>query len=713
VDHNGGKEIAMLLRSRLLALLPAALLVAAATADTLTLADGTVVKDCYVRDEGVQITVWTALDQVGTPPQVYPRSAVKEYKIERGADWDARPARPDLSVTFIEVTPKLAGLHGLLQYDDLGRPAVEGQSSALVAVEGDKHLKPDEITKNLKLKYAPGEELTLTAHVKNLGFAPAQPFKYAFFIAAEGQPLGQPLAEGACAQSLKELEDTSFTLKWKWQEGRYLVTFKIITDQPEIAIINNQATDALWAWSYTFVVSKGRIAAWHENRTAYGTFSFEDFYRWHIDLMNLLFAHSVYPATPHGITARVRLDRIIYADSVKDNEPVIDGKVQHLAAADGVRYDQGGWSWNDDPKEIASGKWGQTDPKWRNQTEWSLPHELGHQLGAVDHYNTDYEGTDDHQWPDNQAKVSHFERYPEQMMHWHGPQVYGEVDAAYYSTTQDKPRGNFGDYYFALPKENRLHLVDINGQDLPGAKVEIFQRGTVVDAQGPGGEQHGVRWFAVKEDGNFDPPVSKAPVMVGQTDAHGVMPLINRPAAEVRTTNGFHRVPNPFGNINVVGQRGLLMIRVTVGEKPPVFFCLEAQDFIAAWFRGHKDEFIVTLKTPFASVDSPPPPATVKIEKAGEHAAKITWLPPKDAKERQYLERVIGYRVYLRVSNEGLNDRPWFAVATVGPEKREVTVDLRDRPEDVYWFKPQTVRAGVTSLAACSLESELVSAVMP
>jgi hypothetical protein len=684
-----------------------------ARGDTLELLDGTVLTGCYVRDEGVQYTVWKTLAEVGGPPVVYPRTAVKKVTIERGADWDRHPDRPDLSVTFIEVNPKLAGLHGVVQYDELGRPWIEG-AKPLVDMGARKFTDPEGAVKNLNLKYTPGEEIALTAHVKNLGFAPAQPFKWAFFVWPEGtKPAGPPLAAGDCPQRLAEMEEATFTAEWKWQAGRYLVTFRVLTDQPEVATLNNEATDALWAWPFTFVVSKGRVAAWHVNRNAYGTFSFEDFYRWHVDIMNLLFAHSVFPSTPEGIRARVRLDRIVYADKVQDNQAYIDGKGAEPGRRDGIRYDQGIWFWNDSPEELASGQWSQVDKQWRNQTEWSLPHELGHQLGLVDWYACDYEGHADHVWPDNGAKVTHFQRYPMQMMHSHGPQPYGEVDAAYLNMTIDKPRGYFGDYYFAIPRENFLRVTDANGRGLPDAKIEIFQRGVVVDPKGQAGEDHGVRYFAVVEDGNFDHPVSKDPVIVGQTDAEGLLRLPNRPAAEVRTLNGFHRQPNPFGNINVVGQRALLLVRVTKDERP-TYYMLEAWDFIVAWFRGQPDKFTVPLKTLYPSGDSPPPPVGVTVAPlAGdEHQVRLTWQPPQGVRPQNYLDAVIGYRVYRRFGNDDLGERPWFVAATLGPQRHEIVLDLRDKPADVYWYEPHTQRFGVTSLATGSLESGLTEALL-
>ncbi|MBK9121444.1 MAG: hypothetical protein IPM18_17835 [Phycisphaerales bacterium] len=675
-------------------------------ADTLELSDGTVLQNCFVRDEGTQITVWESLDKVGGPPRVVPKSQVKAWKRERGEDWDRRPELPDLTVTYIEITPKLAGLHGRVQYDRFGRAWIGGDSTKLRDIGDDKYTKPEEIVRDLKLQWEPNEQLTFTAHVKNIGFRPAGAFEVDWLLNGE-------LAETqSYSGALGELEAAEFVWRWRYVPGRHSVTARVRHDGPEIAKINNEATDALWAFAFTYVVSKGRVEAWHQFRSAYGTFSFEDFYRWHLDIMNLLLAQSVYPATPEGCLARVRLDQIIYADEVRDHEAYVNGQQVQRVASDGIRYDQGGWVWNDSPQELAEKKWGQTDHAWRNQTEWSLPHELGHQLGLVDWYALDYEGHEHHTWADNGAKVSHFMRHPEQMMHWHGPQLFGEADAAYLNMTLDKPRGYFGDFYFQNPVECFLRIVDINGQALPGVQVELFQRGAVVDPDGPTGIDHGAKWFSVVEDGNFyQPPISKDPVAVGTTNASGLFRLPNRPAAEVRTLNGFQRSANPWGNMNVVGPRNLMLVKVTKNGRAS-YFWLEQHDFVVAWFRGLRDRFEMVLQTPYGSVDSPPPPASVQVKKLDGDRVEVTWTPAEDPRERHYHDKAIGYRVYRRVSNDGLNDRPWFVVATVGPEQRSVLVDLQSRPEDVYWYRPITDRFGVTTIAGNSLESSLRECVL-
>ncbi|MFQ3611952.1 MAG: hypothetical protein SNJ72_10725, partial [Fimbriimonadales bacterium] len=298
------------------------LTVMALYADRLVLIDGTVIDNCYIRDEGIRLRVWKRLEDVGTDRWVdYPRAQVKEFRIERGEEWDARPNLPDLSVIFIEINPKLAGLHGRVQYDSYGRPKIAGGS--LPDLGERAYTAPEEVVKGLKLRYTPGEEIKFTANVKNVGFAESRPFEYVWLID------GREIQRGRYTRSLKVHERAQFELKWRWQEGLHTVTFRIITAQPEIATINNSATDPIWGFGFTYYVHPERVKAWHPYRNNYGTFAWEDFYRWHLDIMNLLFEHSVYPSAPEGIRARVRLDRIVYLEDM-------DTVDQHRFAVDNL-----------------------------------------------------------------------------------------------------------------------------------------------------------------------------------------------------------------------------------------------------------------------------------------------------------------------------------------------------------------------------------------
>ena len=673
-------------------LLAVSLIGTRARADTIELRDGTVLKNCFARDEGIRFLVWDKMEDVGTSKmRVIPRSAVKEpIKQDRDASWDAHPMLPDLTVTFIEMNPKLAGLHWQIQYDELNTPTIGGQDVFVDLGDEGNRMRPEEVVRNLKLEYDPGEEITLTAHVKNVGFADAAPFDYAWFID------GKREAEGRYDKPARELEELTFPLKWRWQEGMHTATFRIEAAQPEIATINNEATDSLWAWGLTFVVNKGRT--WHGKRNACGSFCFEDYYRWHVDLMNTLFKATVFPSCPDGIKARVRIDRIIYCD-----DPNGGNSVRLCTAPDGLGYLQGMWTWTDSKEEIETG-W----PMWdgaRYATEWSLPHELAHQLGIPDWYAQDNGGCKNHVWNDSGEMVCHLMSHPLTMEHWHGPYPWSEADAGYLNQSWNKPRGYFGDFFFAVPDENFIAVVDVNGLPVADAVVEVFQRAVTVDPLGTPVEDHGAMVYPVDElAGGGDQ--SKYPVIVGTTDRDGIMRLPNRPVREVRTLNGFSRKPNPFGNIDCVSPRNQMLVKVTKFDNP-CYYWLEMYDFNVAWFRGQTDKYTTLLKTPYRSASSPLAPVNVKSEQVDSTHVKVAWDAPEVVREQQYLDRVIGYRVYRRVGTMGLDDRPWFPVATLNPSTRELVIDLTQRPMDNGYYA-QTERYAVSSLGETSMESELV-----
>jgi hypothetical protein len=718
------------------------LAVGAARADTIELADGTVITNCYVRDEGTRFIVWDSLDKVGTPDyRIIPRSQAIDKAgnptIERPEAWDAHPQLPDLTVTHIEMNPKLAGLHGRVQYEGLtnapwigGAPVLDKRIAELEAAGKSKFLNPEYIVQDLKLKYTPGETVTFTAFVMNGGFVPSKPFDYRWLVD------DKEVDRGTCKKSLGELEQTTFDYKYAWQDGKHTIGFEIITDQKEIATINNKATDAMWGWGYRFIVDKGRAAAYHRVRSAYGTFSWEDYYHWHITIMNQLFAACVYPSTPEGVIARVRLDKIVYLDDV--TQETYD---QSVNAPDGMLYLQGCWTWSNSDEENKTGVFADPDRNGRNSTEWSLPHELGHQLGLVDYYAVDYAGDKSQVWPDNGEMICRIENHPFVMMHWHGPFPYSELSAAYFNYTWDKPRGHFGDHYFAIPDENFLRIVDVNGGGVPGAKVEVFQRAAHVDPNAEPRQDHGVTWYPIIQDGNYGgQELSEQPVITGDTDADGVIRLPNRDVlVEVKTLNGFHRKANPFGDINVLGNRGLMLVKVTKDGKP-AWFWLEAIDFNIAWIAGHRDTFTVTLKTPYGSPNSPESPVNVaweyvekKLADQTETAAPITtpeqaeqlitYVPSANptnfvritwqrgpVRDQNYLDRVSAYRVYRRFGPMGLNDRPWWPVATVNRDEREVIVDLNKTMVNDVTYYSDTQRFAVSTLGELSVESELVQA---
>jgi len=167
-------------------------------------------------------------------------------------------------------------------------------------------------------------------------------------------------------------------------------------------------------------------------------------------------------------------------------------------------------------------------------------------------------------------------------------------------------------------------------------------------------------------------------VIGGATGADGLLRLPHRPVKGGRTLNGYPRQPNPFGNIHVIGARALMLVRVTKYDRP-CYDWLEIHDFVTAWFRGHQGRYTRVLKTPYGSASSPQPPREVKVTRIEDNHVRITWSKPTVPREQQYLDRAIGFRVYRRISNDGLNDRPWFPGATLSPNTFECV-------DDIYWY---------------------------
>ena len=61
----------------------------AARADRLELTDGTVLSNCFIRDEGPRVLVWEKMPDVGGPARAIARSQIRDFKIERDQAWDA------------------------------------------------------------------------------------------------------------------------------------------------------------------------------------------------------------------------------------------------------------------------------------------------------------------------------------------------------------------------------------------------------------------------------------------------------------------------------------------------------------------------------------------------------------------------------------------------------------------------------------------------
>jgi hypothetical protein len=691
---------------------------AAAQQDELTLQDGTRIQHCYVRDDGRVLRVWRSKEEFPGGGVAIPRDDIKSFKIRRGleSDWHEREPIQDLSVTHLEVDPPLVGLHGCYDYDRFGAPVlrprlhsrIEGRidpSKAKAAIRelGDANrIDPSKaLSEDLKLAYANGEKLRLIAHVKNTGFATAQPFAWRLLLN------GKEAASGTWPGRLEEMQIARIEHAFAWPGGDPVARFEVTPGTREIAAFNNVREDTLSGWGFDYLTTHRRVAYMHRYRNALGSFSWEDYYQWHLDLMNELFAQSVYPSAPEGIQARVRLNRIFYLDEVDD-----ESIERTLLGEDGLIRNQGGWYFRDNPNE-KQGKWWLPDGNFNGcVTEWSLPHELGHQLGLIDLYRTDYHGREGFEvvGRDMPLRFSHFFRHPRVMMHWHGPHLWSESTAGYLNASKGKPRGIYGDYVFSTPEHVQLLVTDINGRPLAGKRLRIFQRGAPPIAERVHEDEHGTRWWEVPETGHFPDRFFAQPGIVGTTDELGLLRLPNRPVQPAQTLNAYVRKPNPFGNINVVGERHLMLVLVD-GERRSAPFFVELNDLNNAVLRGQTGTVTLPLRTDFGGDFAPPAPKHARLVRGEGDSWRLEWERPeyRPATAERAVHR---YRIYRRVASEGLNFEPWDPVMTV-PEGQFAAAlpPLLSNPS--YAVGHRRDAYGISSINERGVESDVVALYAP
>ncbi len=87
------------------------LLVSSAYADTLELKNGTVIKNCYVKDEGIRLLVWERIDDAGTSKfRVIPRTSLAP-RLSEDASFKNKKGETPVDVAK-DVPEALERIHG-------------------------------------------------------------------------------------------------------------------------------------------------------------------------------------------------------------------------------------------------------------------------------------------------------------------------------------------------------------------------------------------------------------------------------------------------------------------------------------------------------------------------------------------------------------------------------------------------------------------------
>ncbi len=437
---------------------------------------------------------------------------------------------PDLDVTYVSRTPRYPRL--IVSY--------HRRADGLV---GDVHpyLTPEEQAK--KRWPAAGDTVTFSAHVRNHGDVPVA--GYACLWAIDGEvvavPQGGPL--------LPE-QEAVFELKWCWQNGPHTVSFQVDPQDviPEISQRNNQLTDRTDALSFHFHVERSLYDYFRTIKNSWGTYSWEDWAQSQVALMNDLFRAAIYPTTPQGVTERVRLDMItIHQDGELDPEGT--------HAPEDLEWD-GRWGFK---STYLRDQFYEKNP-WAIAHEWSLIHELGHQLGRIDLYCLDV--TAQQNLVNQEAYRS---KYRHCLMHTgiYLPQdevhFFCEHTAASLNRDKGVRRGHFGEYLLDLPARNELLVLSADLRPLQQVAVSVYRPEPL---------------------GYTEKRIAPPPVLAGRADYDGLFPL----------------GANPFGEINNWGTNGVLLVKVEKAGRT-CYRWLEICDFNLEFWRDHRERAVYAILT--------------------------------------------------------------------------------------------------------------------
>lgn len=488
------------------------------------------------------------------------------------------PNLPDLDVTYIQRVPRNVGV--AFEYpNDIPKPGCTclsqpepGRGPFTYKPQPKPTSKPvEEMTVQQMLQACrhwptAGQQVTFIAHIKNHGGAPAPPAPYVFLID------DKPVSQGSLPEVAPGAEATA-SCKWKWQDGDHTVEFRLTPQSAEICSANDRRADRTNAVSLTIQAYTQEVYdAFANAPNMLGSYSFEDWCQAHIDKWNENLAAAVYPATPKGVTERIRFDGIFAPDS--------PDLAKRLAEGEGI-------NWRID--------WKIDDvPRYATGIDWGLIHELCHQCGIIDLYAMGL------------GQVNNLARRADGKYvfigHSHGqwclmgggsrdPRTcFSEHTAAGFEAMKGWPRGGYGLYLFDIPQHNIVRLLDNRGKPLAEAEVRLFQQ----DTESIIGRIAPLR-YTTDDDGEID---------LGDF---------------------------PFAKLHVVGWTGILMLEIKANGQTEYHFLDVTQMNIAYW-RGDKRTHTFTMKTGIAPPDSAAAPSGLEAKLASERKVRLSWHADKDPK---------------------------------------------------------------------------------
>ncbi|MBN1543178.1 T9SS type A sorting domain-containing protein [candidate division KSB1 bacterium] len=443
--------------------------------------------------------------------------------------------KPDPSVLFISRSPKYPRF-------------------SVIYEPGGYNPARDPRTVNQKNYPDAGELMTYTATFQNKGGVTALPFIVEWSV----DSLVVRSKEHA---SLQPGQKDRSSIQQPWSGLSQMITCRLISDDDQVTSANDRVSVRSDALSFHFHVEERIKALFDSHENPVGSYSFEDWGRYHLDHLNRYIQIADYPQGSLVQLESVFLDTVSYYENGR-----LPAGGTH--APDNVLWD-GQWGFTGDDDAYAYFKKIVLEKEFG--TDWALLHELGHQLGLIDLYNQDVhlnqvqviEPRTGAQIPLTPIawEVVYYSSRQKALMHSNYRAGFSDHSAGALARNRGKRRGFFGDYLADIPAENALLIRNPDGTPVADAEVWVYQ----------------------KQD-NVIPDKAK---FKGRSDAEGIFYFPHQTAPE------FHPdliASNPFSTVfsdapHVVGTNATLLLRIALPEKVAYEF-MDICDFNVAYWRG-------------------------------------------------------------------------------------------------------------------------------
>lgn len=473
----------------------------------------------------------------------------------------------DLGIAFISRSP----LYARYKLDYRPIQGWERDWPFRVSVQGNTDPRLD------KQWPSPGETVTFTGHVRNHGSTPAAGFRYVW------RASGQVLAEGVHQGFVNPGQTVTVSTPWTWPPnlGDRTIRLEIDPDRvlPDPYRANNTRTDYTNSLSFSIWIEAPLYERFSAEVNGYGTRSFEDWIHWQFEAFRRSMTSSRHLIfAPLGVSERVRIDKIVVVPFDRGD---INSWREEMASDPDLYRNDGRWQFVADAASLSEKErlWDEYIQAFVRRIDGGLVHELMHQIGVIDMYQLNLERVDNlaptrtgqpagrvHYFPDLTLMAGGYADNPQ-----NDPLRLDETSSYALQTHRRKRRGYYGEYLWDTPARTVLRFRTIAGKPLANATLAFFQ----------------------KASGR----IPATPVIVGRTDANGKFTMPNRPVPKVeRTATGHQLKPNPFGAISVVGDNGVMLVRIRESGQEE-FRWLEIVQLCEEFWKGNRTEAVIDIQT--------------------------------------------------------------------------------------------------------------------